>query len=111
MLFANEYQEMAARTINHDLTKGEQLNHALFGMASEVGELHGIYQKYYQGHELEEIHMKKELGDILWMVAEFCTVNDWKLEDVMHLNIIKLKARYPEKFDPERSLHRQVGDI
>ena len=55
--------------------------------------------------------MKKELGDILWMIAEFCTAHGWKLEDVMHLNIIKLKARYPEGFSGEKSLHRKTGDI
>ena len=107
----NEFQKLAARTINQNLTKGEQAMHALFGMASEVGELHGIYQKYYQGHELDQVHMKKEVGDILWMIAEFCTANGWNMEDVMHLNIVKLKARFPEGFEADKSLHRAAGDI
>ena len=47
----NEYQELAARTINKGLTFEEQKFHALHGMVGEIGEIHSIYQKMYQGHE------------------------------------------------------------
>lgn len=107
----NEYQKLAARTINESLTRGEQEVHALHGMVSEIGELHGIYQKAYQGHELDGRHLAKEVGDLLWFIAEYCTANGWNLDDIMQLNIDKLRARYPEGFDPEHSLHRAEGDI
>ena len=107
----NEYQQLASRTINQALTTYGKRQHALFGMASEIGELHGIYQKAYQGHELDGRHLAKEVGDLLWFIAEYCTANGWKLDDIMQLNIDKLKARYPEGFDPEHSLHRAEGDI
>ena len=55
--------------------------------------------------------MKKEVGDLLWFIAEYCTANGWLLEDVMQMNIDKLKARYPEGFDPEKSQNRAAGDI
>ncbi len=110
-LTANEYQELAARTINTEIARAQQALHAVFGMASEVGELQGMYQKYYQGHELDREHMKKELGDILWMVAEYCTALGWTLEDIMLLNIEKLEERYPDGFEADRSLHRKAGDI
>jgi DNA-directed RNA polymerase subunit RPC12/RpoP len=45
----NEYQKLAARTINQGLTFREQRNHALYGMVGEIGEIHSIYQKMYQG--------------------------------------------------------------
>ena len=80
-------------------------------MSAEVGELHGLYQKKYQGHKFDEEHAKKEVGDILWMIAEYCTANGWNLEDIMELNIEKLKARYPDGFSAERSLHRRAGDV
>lgn len=108
---ANEYQVLAARTINHDLMIWQQELHALHGMSAEVGEIHSICQKMYQGHDFNEEHMKKEVGDLLWFVAEYCTAHEWKLEDVMQLNIDKLKARFPEGFDAEHSLHRKDGDI
>lgn len=108
---ANEYQKLAARTINKQMTCFEQFMHALHGMVGEIGELHSIYQKKYQGHAFDEEHAKKELGDLLWFVAEYCTAYGWNLEDIMQMNIDKLIARYPEGFDAEHSLHRKVGDI
>ena len=107
----NEYQRLARRTINPKLYMDEVEHHALFGMCSEVGELLGIYQKIFQGHEPDGHHMMKELGDLLWFIAEYCTSMGWNLEHVMELNINKLKARYPEKFTIEQSIHRAEGDI
>lgn len=108
----NEYQKLAERTMdldNRELSDCEY--HALHGMVGEIGELHSIYQKVYQGHEFNEEHAKKELGDLLWFIAEYCTAHQWNLEDVMQLNIDKLIARYPDGFDVEHSLHRKKGDI
>ena len=108
---ANEYQKLASRTINNCLTEEGQEKHALHGMVGEIGELHSLYQKKYQGHEFDAVHAKKELGDLMWFIAEYCTAKGWNLEDVMQLNIDKLKARFPEGFDIEKSLHRKAGDI
>ena len=107
----NEYQKLAARTIDLTLSNVQQEHHALHGMVGEVGELHSLYQKLYQGHTFVEEHAKKEVGDLLWFIAEYCTANNWNLEDIMQLNIDKLKARYPEGFSAEKSLHRKAGDI
>lgn len=107
----NEYQKLASRTINKNLAYYEQRTHALHGMVGEIGEIHSIYQKVYQGHAVDNEHMKKEVGDLLWFVAEFCTANGWKMEDIMQMNIDKLKARFPEGFEAEKSLHRKEGDV
>lgn len=106
-----EYQKLAARTINRDLNEIEVAYHGLHGMVGEIGEIHSLYQKTYQGHELDEGHLKKEVGDLLWFIAEYCTANGWDLDDVMQLNIDKLKARYPQGFAVENSLNRKEGDI
>lgn len=108
---ANEYQALAARTIKQGMTRGDMRYHALHGLSSEIGELHSLFQKLYQGHTLDLAHEKKELGDLLWFAAEYCTSRGWTLEEVMRENIDKLKARYPEGFDPEKSLHRKEGDV
>lgn len=107
----NEYQRLASRTIRHDMDSTAQEYHALHGMVAEIGELHSIYQKYYQGHRDTEEHKKKEVGDLIWFVAEYCTANGWNLEDVMRMNIDKLEKRFPYGFDPEKSLHRAEGDV
>lgn len=108
----NEYQKLAMRTCSIPYSdKGGMMNHSVFGLCSEAGEVAGLFQKVYQGHELDPEHLKKELGDCLWMIAEACTAMNWTMEDVMQLNIDKLRARFPEGFDPERSLHRAPGDV
>lgn len=107
----DDYQKDAARTIPTPNEPGAMKNHALFGLCSEIGELHGLYQKLYQGHKFDKDHAKKELGDILWMVAEYATAMGWSLEDVAKTNIEKLQKRYPDGFDSDKSLHREEGDI
>lgn len=107
----NEYQLLAARTINPGITSVETKFHALHGMVAEIGELHGLYQKVYQGHAINQEHVKKELGDLLWFVAEYCTVMNWNLDDIMRINIEKLQNRYPDGFKEEQSLYREEGDI
>lgn len=108
---ANEYQKLAARTINKKLYPEDLEFHALFGMVSEVGEIYGIFQKTYQGHGFDSNHVRKELGDLLWFIAEYCTVMDWNLGDVMQENIDKLKQRYPDGFGEGLSLNRDPEDI
>lgn len=107
----NEYQELAARTINNELKGNEIEMHALHGMVGEIGELHGIYQKVYQGHFDSPEHIKKELGDLMWFIAEYCTAMGFSLDDIMEMNISKLQARFPDGFEVEKSLHRAKGDI
>lgn len=110
MLTGNEYQKLAMRTCNlHN--KADMTHHGVLGLTSEAGEVAGIIQKVYQGHKIDPVHMKKELGDCLWMIAEICTAFDFSLDDVMQTNLDKLKARYPSGFSTEASLHRAEGDI
>lgn len=108
---ANTYQKSAARTINKDLYPEEVEMHALYGMAGEIGELQSLYQKAFQGHKFDEEHAKKELGDLLWFIAEYCTVMNWDLADVMLTNLGKLAARFPDGFEAEKSLNRDPKDI
>ena len=102
-----KYQALAARTINSNLTPIEMRLHALHEMASEVGEIHGIYQKGYQGHEITETELKKEVGDLLWGIAEYCTSHGWDMGEIAEMNIEKLRKRYPDGFEVARSVHRE----
>ncbi len=108
----NEYQKLAMRTCSIPYNDaGAMLNHAVFGLTSEAGEVSGILQKVYQGHDIDPMHLKKELGDCLWMIAEACEALGFEMDDVMRTNIEKLKYRYPEGFSAERSINREAGDI
>ena len=108
----NEYQQLAMRTSNKLITPNGHLLNGALGLAGESGEIADLVKKHeFQGHPLDYQHIAKELGDICWYIAETATAIGYDLEHIMQMNIDKLKARYPEGFDAERSLHRQKGDI
>lgn len=103
----NGYQRAAMRTAIH-ASKEDQLMHGVLGLTSEAGEVSGMFQKKYQGHEIDNAHLAEELGDCLWMIAEILDAIDVPMEECMRMNIDKLKKRYPDGFDPERSLNREL---
>ena len=107
----DDYQSLAYRTVSHKDNVAAMEYHALHGLSGEVGELHSLYQKAYQGHMFDEEHAKRELGDILWFLAEYCSAHNWSMSEVAELNIAKLKARFPDGFSAYRSLNRAEGDI
>jgi len=134
---ANEYQKMAMRTNDGKCTerlidKYEMIEffkqakggkpcekydlggiiNGCFGLSGELGEFNDMIKKWiFHEKPLDIEHAKKEVGDVLWYVAMICHSFGWDMENIMHMNIEKLNARYPEGFDTERSLHRQKGDI
>lgn len=101
-----EYQALARRTQNKELMPVERRLHALHGMSAEVGEIHSIYQKFYQGHPVKKDELEAELGDLMWFIAELCDVIGADMDEVAQGNIGKLTKRYPEGFDAERSVRR-----
>ena len=104
----NEYQELAMRTVNKEMSKKDMLINGVMGLCGESGEAIDIVKKHLaQGHEIDKDKLIKELGDIAWYLAEMATVLDIELEEVLVRNIEKLKKRYPEGFDKEKSLNRE----
>lgn len=119
----NEYKEAAMRTydgksnlklfeeIVKDDSTGVIIN-ACLGLSGEVGEFNDMIKKWiFHESELDELHAKKELGDILWYVALMCEAFGWDFDEIFTRNILKLKKRYPDGFDKERSEHRAEGDV
>ena len=108
----NEYQELAMRTVNPELDKNQMLINSVMGLCGESGEAIDVVKKWYaHGHELDREHLKKELGDIAWYLAEAATALDLEFEDILEANIDKLKKRYPEGFETEKSINREGEDI
>lgn len=101
-----EYQFEARRTQNKTLPLWAMREHALLGLAAEVGEVCGLHQKVHQGHALDVGDVLLELGDVLWFVAETCDCYGLTMEEVAKANIAKLQARYPKEFDADRSINR-----
>ena len=107
-MHANEYQKLAMTTLNPALSKKDVLINGVMGLCGESGEAIDIVKKHlHQGHALDKEKLIKELGDIAWYLAETAYALDIPLDDVLEGNIAKLKARYPEGFETERSIHRE----
>ncbi len=108
----NEYQIQAMTTLNPTLSKKDVLINSVMGLCGESGEAIDIVKKWLaQGHTLDKERLAKELGDVAWYLAEAATALDIPLEDIFQANLDKLKKRYPEGFDTQRSLIRPDGDL
>lgn len=104
----NEYQELALRTLNPELSPKDVLINGVMGLCGESGEAIDIVKKHLaQGHPLDTESLAKELGDIAWYLAETAYAIGYPLEDILCMNIDKLRARYPEGFNADRSIHRE----
>ena len=93
-----------------------QLLTAAFGLAAESGEFTEVVKKIIlQGKPYNEdnvFHMKRELGDICWYIAQACMALDTTFDEIIEMNVEKLKARYPGgEFDVHKSENRKVGDL
>ena len=105
----NEYQYKATRTMSN--LDGTLMNiiHMLLGIGTELGELQDQYKKHIAyGRKLDIVNVEEEIGDIMWYIANLCTVLNLKLETVLDQNIEKLEARYPEKFLQEKAENRDL---
>jgi len=93
-----------------------QLLTAAFGLSAEAGEFTEVVKKIvFQGKpytEENKFHMKRELGDICWYLAQACMALDTTFDEVIEMNVDKLKARYPGgEFDVHKSENRKEGDL
>ena len=89
---------------------------AAFGLTAEAGEFTEVVKKIIlQGKPYNEdniFHMKRELGDICWYLAQACMALDTTFDEVIEMNVDKLKARYPGgEFDVHKSENRKDGDL
>ena len=105
----NEYQKLAMTTLNPKLDDKEILINGVMGLCGESGEAIDIVKKHLaQGHELDKEHLANELGDIAWYLAETATAIGYDLEDILQMNIDKLKKRYPNGFTTNDSINRTI---
>lgn len=103
----NKYQELAMRTSRPEATQEQDLINGCLGLSGETGEVCDIVKKcMFQGHELERERIADELGDVLWYIALTAKGIGYSLNSIMEYNINKLKKRYPDGFEEERSINR-----
>jgi len=106
-LTLEEYQMLAARTAGAGGRGERRLMVSALGLAGEAGEYANLVKKFTaHGHAVNTNAMVDELGDVLWYVAEAATSCGLNLGEIASQNVTKLRARYPEGFDEERSRNR-----
>jgi NTP pyrophosphatase (non-canonical NTP hydrolase) len=113
-----DYLTLAARLSELEVTGTNvpQLMTAALGLSAEAGEFTEVVKKIFlQGKPYNEenvFHMKRELGDICWYLAQACMALDTTFDEVIEMNVEKLKARYPGgEFDVHKSENRKEGDL
>ena len=101
--------------VNEQGMAPERMLTAALGLSAESGEFTEIVKKViFQGKPMDDYtkhHMKRELGDVMWYVAQACIALDTDLSDIITMNISKLEDRYPDGFEVTRSENRAKGDI
>jgi len=115
---SQDYSHFAARLfeLEREGFPTQRLLTAAVGMCAEAGEFTEVVKKIaFQGKPVNEdnlFHLKRELGDIMWYVAQACIGLNISLDEIMEMNVEKLVARYPGgEFDVHHSENRQEGDI
>ena len=86
------------------------------GLSGEVGEFNEIIKKLmFQEKTFDDVaheHMKKELGDVMWYVAQACLALKVDLVDIINGNKEKLSKRFPKKqFNEKFDANRNTGDV
>ena len=105
--------------IDELVANGADIPHLLtaaLGLTAESGEFTEVVKKIIlQGKPYNEdnvFHMKRELGDICWYLAQACMALDNTFDEIIEMNVDKLKARYPGgEFDVHKSENRREGDL
>lgn len=101
----DEYQKKAYGFASY----GGNLNYPLLGLSEETGEVCGKIAKFIRKHGGREpvnamkadendyrelvVDLKKELGDVLWMISAIATDFGLSMEDIASGNIVKLEDR------------------
>ena len=116
---ASKSSDKMSERINYLNAKDIEMSRLLtagIGLSGEVGEFNEIIKKaLFQEKELDHrtiTHLKKELGDIMWYVAQACISLNSDIEEIIEINVTKLKSRYDKgSFDKDKSNIRKEEDI
>ena len=102
-----QYQQEMKRTASDISYKPENLALGAMGIAGEAGEVADYIKKIlFHNHKLSTEKLALELGDVLWYITYLSSVIGYDLNQIAELNLEKLKKRYPEGWDAEKSINR-----
>jgi NTP pyrophosphatase (non-canonical NTP hydrolase) len=92
----SEYQRISRSTARYP--RAEALTYPALGLAGEAGEFADHAKKVIRddGGEVtpqRRAAMAKELGDVLWYVAQLATELELELDEIARENVEKLRSR------------------
>ena len=116
---SSDLPQLLSRMTELDVTDDADIPRLLtaaLGLSAEAGEFTEVVKKIIlQGKPYNEdnvFHMKRELGDICWYLAQACMALDTTFDEIIEMNVDKLKERYPGgEFDVHKSENRKEGDL
>ena len=116
---SSDLPQLLSRMTELDVTDDADIPRLLtaaLGLSAEAGEFTEVVKKIIlQGKPYNEdnvFHMKRELGDICWYLARACMALDTTFDEIIEMNVDKLKERYPGgEFDVHKSENRKQGDL
>ena len=116
---ASKSSDKMKERINYLNSKDIEMSRLLtagIGLSGEVGEFNEIIKKImFQEKTFDVVaheHMKRELGDIMWYVAQACLALKVDLVDIINGNKEKLSKRFPKKqFNEKFDANRNTGDV
>ena len=113
--YGGHFQDRVRDLYSKEFSTHRALTAAL-GLCAESGEFTEIIKKIiFQGKPVNQenlFHLKRELGDIMWYFIQACILLDTTPEEIIKMNVDKLKSRYPGgEFDVYHSENRREGDL
>lgn len=103
------YAKYAKTTMANTTSVFNDCIHMILGITTETGELADIFKKNLAyKKDIDYINVEEEIGDLMWYIINLCTVLGFDLEKILDKNIAKLKTRYPNKFEADKALNRNL---
>lgn len=96
-----EYQYESGATRNRELGIEMEQHSYAYGLAGEVGEImEQLKKEHFHAYTTNPQKLQDEIGDLLWYIAQLCTVYDLDMATCAAQNVCKLRNRYPDGFEP-----------
>ena len=103
-----DFDKIKDRLSNKDTIR---LLHAAMGASTETGEFVDMLKKHiFYGKDIDFVNAKEEIGDVLWYAAIAADVLKETMNNIMTVNIKKLKKRYPDKFTENDAINRDTDE-
>ena len=105
----NQYQIETKRTLANLENNPLDILHMCLGLQTESAEISDVFKKKLAyNKDIDWVNVKEEIGDLMWYISNFCNLNNWDLREILSTNIQKLKIRFPEKFEENQAINRNL---